>query len=157
MKKRISKLKPYLSLLLSHHKKDECGDRCFKVGRIYLCKRCSSIVMGLIVSMLFFASSEYIIFNNPFISVPLSLIFVFPLGIDGGLDFLEIRSSTSKRRVMTGFMFGFGLVFILLYVPYLVRAVFGVFLTFIALFSIIWKDTVYEIVKRRYENVFGKI
>lgn len=80
-------------------------ERSFSIGNYQLpiCARCTGILLGylLAISLLLF---------HIYIPIWLSFSFLFPLIIDGGLQFLFSIASNNARRVVTGTIFGFGII-----------------------------------------------
>lgn len=85
---------------------NRCGchqreDRSFKIGvfQFPICSRCTGILLGQIISIIF-------IFTK--INIPIYLDFIF-LGImflDWYIQFKKIRESTNLRRLLTGTLAG---------------------------------------------------
>ena len=76
-------------------------DRSFKIGEFQfpICSRCTGILLGQIISIIF-------IFTK--INIPIYLDFIF-LGImflDWYIQFKKIRESTNLRRLLTGTLAG---------------------------------------------------
>jgi len=72
-----------------------------------LCARCTGLVFGLIPAL--YLSSM----RQPVIPLFLSLILVFPLILDGGLQYVGYRNSNNPTRLLTGIMFMIGLISLL--------------------------------------------
>ncbi|MFX1239318.1 MAG: DUF2085 domain-containing protein [Promethearchaeota archaeon] len=98
---------------LTHHPKTQEGIQhafYFKFGRtrIFLCSRCSGVVLGVIFSFFFFHVVEAI--YNFRISAEYAIIlcslFPIPCFIDWGSQKLLYRKSNTKYRLFTGIMVG---------------------------------------------------
>lgn len=70
-----------------------------------LCARCTGIFIGIIFTI----PILIIGFNVP-IYIP--IIFLFPMIIDGMIQYFNILKSTNFRRFITGLLFGFSHIFI---------------------------------------------
>ncbi len=93
--------RPYLALFFGCHQKRERSPLFFH--RVWvLCVRCSGIYLGILMMMI----SYFIIF--PWW---LYLLLSLPLLIDGILQQKNILNSNGPRRLITGLLFGFSLVF----------------------------------------------
>ena len=68
-----------------------------------LCSRCTGILAGYLCSLLFL-----VVFNY-FLSVPVCVIFLFPLILDGVIQLIFNIISNNARRFVTGLLFGVGL------------------------------------------------
>lgn len=66
-----------------------------------LCARCSGLVFGLVLGLCFFLA------HTPFPTF-FSVTLVFPLVLDGGLQYLGYRNSNNLTRFITGVMFVIG-------------------------------------------------
>lgn len=73
----------------------------FKGHQFPVCARCTGVAIGQLVA----------IFVNILISVPLSvaIILLGIMGIDWGIQEIGLKKSTNLRRLITGFLGGFGL------------------------------------------------
>ncbi|MFX0077067.1 MAG: DUF2085 domain-containing protein [Candidatus Hermodarchaeota archaeon] len=98
-------------LILTHHD-ISASDHTFyfQFGRtkIYLCSRCSGIVLGVIMSI-FITYLVQQISNTSFSSeIAILLVTIFPLPglIDWGTQKLMLRKSTTSSRLFTGFIIG---------------------------------------------------
>lgn len=69
---------------------------------IPLCARCTGLVFGLLPGLYFSLA------HTPF-PIFFSLTLVFPLVLDGGLQYLGYRNSNNLTRLITGVMFVIGL------------------------------------------------
>ena len=98
-------------LLLTHHDLSASDHTFyFQFGRtkIYLCSRCSGIVLGVIMSI-FFTYLIQQIFDTHFSSeIALFVVIIFPIPglIDWGTQKLLLRKSTTESRLFTGFIIG---------------------------------------------------
>lgn len=94
----------WINLLFLCHRLPERS--FFYRGRQFpLCARCTGIFLGYILAILF------LLFVEP---MPLffAAVFLIPLIIDGGFQYLKYWKSTNFRRLMTGIWAGFGTIFI---------------------------------------------
>jgi len=104
-------------LLLTHHPVSASDHTFyFQFGRtkIYLCSRCSGMIIGIILSV-FLTDLVQSILNVKFSSeLALFIIIVFPIPglIDWGTQKLLFRKSTTESRLFTGFIIGVALHFI---------------------------------------------
>ena len=104
-------------LLLTHHPVSASDHTFyFQFGRtkIYLCSRCSGMIIGIILSI-FLTHLVQSILNVQFSSeLALFIIIVFPIPglIDWGTQKLLFRKSTTESRLFTGFIIGVALHFI---------------------------------------------
>mgnify|MGYP005852006333 CR=1 FL=1 len=104
----------YYNEMLTHHTifKDD-HTLLFMLGkvRIYLCTRCTAMILGVIISLfifhimeriygLFFPDEFYLYFN---IIVPALAL------LDWGTQKLAIRNATTKSRIITGMLIGFAM------------------------------------------------
>ena len=71
-----------------------------------VCARCTGIIVGDIVALFFAALRQY-----PLICLALLL----PLMVDGLLQLKTCYFSTNRRRFLTGFLFGLGMVSLIFY------------------------------------------
>ena len=105
------------NMLLTHHTISDADHTFyFKFGRtkIYLCSRCSGVIMGGIYALFFTYLFEQI-FNssiNPLFALILCAILPIPGIIDWGTQRLLLRKSTTASRIFTGFIIGNALHFI---------------------------------------------
>lgn len=83
------------------HKIPERSIRFFGIEK-YLCSRCLGIIFGIICGMSF----QYLGLS---ISLMNMLILSLPLIIDGITQAIGIRTSNNYIRIITGFLFGFGI------------------------------------------------
>ena len=99
-------------------------DRSFscKGYQFPLCARCTGVVFGELLSIIAILCTIQI-------DVVFAFIFVLPLAIDGGLQYIKILQSNNIRRVITGILAGFGLTYIYYYfLISIVRIVLKVFI-----------------------------
>ncbi len=92
----------------------------FKGYQFPVCARCTGVVFGEIVAVicLIFIKIEWWI----------NLLFLIPMGIDWGLQFLKIVNSDNFRRVITGLLGGFGLTFIYYHIiALIIKAIISIF------------------------------
>ena len=78
-------------------------DRSFHIRgrRLPLCARCTGELAGILLGLI----------SAPFVlpPVPLALVLMIPLVLDGGLQALTPYESGNLRRLVTGLLFGYGL------------------------------------------------
>jgi len=104
-------------LLLTHHPVSASDHTFyFQFGRtkIYLCSRCSGVIIGGLLAM-FFTNVYEIIFETVLSAeIALLVIIIFPIPglIDWGTQRLLLRKSTTKSRLFTGFIIGVALHFL---------------------------------------------
>jgi len=104
-------------LLLTHHPvsaSDHTFYFQFGKTKIYLCSRCSGMIIGVILSV-FLTHLVDLILNVQFSSeLALFIIIIFPIPglIDWGTQKLLFRKSTTESRLFTGFIIGVALHFI---------------------------------------------
>ena len=93
--------KPYLSTVFVCHL-DQC--RTLKIRGKYLpiCSRCTGIYLGIFSSLLL----------SIFYQGYLLLLLLIPLVIDGYLVYKKKRASNHQRRLITGLLFGLGLIYL---------------------------------------------
>jgi uncharacterized membrane protein len=98
-------------LILTHHDLSASDHTFyFQFGRtkVYLCSRCSGIVLGVIISF-FITYLIQQIFNSRFSpEIAFLIIIFFPLPglIDWGTQRMMLRKSTTGSRLFTGFIIG---------------------------------------------------
>ena len=80
----------------------------FKGYQFPVCARCTGVILGEIIAIvvLIFVRIYYWI----------ALLCLIPMGIDWGIQYLEILKSDNIRRVITGTIAGFGLTHIYFYI-----------------------------------------
>lgn len=85
-------------------------DRSFsyKGYQFPVCARCTGVIIGEFVSLI------SILFALR-ISWAYAIVMIIPLVIDGGLQYINVWKSTNLRRIITGFLAGFGLTFVYYY------------------------------------------
>lgn len=76
----------------------------FKKYQFPVCARCSGVLLGEIIAMLMILFGKRIKIKTIFFSL-------FPMGIDWGLQYLEVLKSTNIRRLITGTIGGLGLTY----------------------------------------------
>lgn len=98
-------------LLLAHHPISEKDHTIyFKFGRtyIYLCSRCSGVILGGIIA--YFSTHLVKVIYNIIITPELAVFFCIILPIPGMIDWgsqrLMVRRSKTESRVFTGFIVG---------------------------------------------------
>ena len=76
----------------------------FKGYQFPVCARCTGVIIGEVIAIicLFFLALKWWF----------SLLFLIPMGIDWGLQYLKILESSNYRRLITGLLGGFGLTYI---------------------------------------------
>ncbi|MFX1316064.1 MAG: DUF2085 domain-containing protein [Promethearchaeota archaeon] len=104
------------NMLLTHHP-ISASDHTFyfKFGRtrIYLCSRCSGVILGGIIALFLTYLIEHIFDArfSPEIAVLLCIVLPIPGLIDWGSQRLLLRKSTTSSRLFTGFIIGLALHF----------------------------------------------
>ena len=101
-------------LILTHHTAD-ASDHTFywQFGRtkIYLCSRCSGVIIGGILSI--FVNRLLLLILNYTVSGEIALLLCIILPIPGIIDWgtqrMQIRKSTTQTRLITGFLIGVAL------------------------------------------------
>jgi len=84
------------------HRMKERSIRFFGLEK-YLCARCLGLLLGGIIGIL--------IFYLNFIVMPIfGFLCLIPMLIDGFSQALRLRESTNELRLITGFLFGFGMI-----------------------------------------------
>jgi uncharacterized membrane protein len=104
-------------LLLTHHPVSASDHTFyFQFGRtkVYLCSRCSGMIIGIILSIFFTDIVQQILGTqfNPELALFIIIIFPIPGLIDWGTQKLLFRKSTTESRLFTGFIIGVALHFI---------------------------------------------
>lgn len=91
------------------------------LGRCFiLCWRCTSVIIFAIITTTIVYSFE----KNKFLNINLAILAVlslFPMMIDGTLQYLFKRESTNLRRIITGSLFGIGLTILLFQISILLN------------------------------------
>jgi len=98
-------------LLLTHHPASASDHTFyFQFGRtkIYLCSRCSGMVMGIIISIFFTHIVQQVLDTQFSSELALMIVIIFPLPglIDWGSQKLLFRKSSTESRLFTGFIIG---------------------------------------------------
>lgn len=98
-------------LLLTHHPvsaSDHTFYFQFGKTKIYLCSRCSGMVLGIIMSIFFTYLIQQILDAHFSSEIALMIVIIFPLPglIDWGSQKLLFRKSTTESRLFTGFIIG---------------------------------------------------
>jgi len=98
-------------LLLTHHPVSASDHTFyFQFGRtkVYLCSRCSGMVIGIIMSIFFVIIIQKILDTQFSSELALLIVIIFPLPglIDWGTQKLLYRTSTTESRLFTGFIIG---------------------------------------------------
>ncbi len=88
-----------------------CNLKCERAPKIgpfvfLFCFRCTGAILGGA-----FASQITYLFPQTK-SIPLLFLSTAPLVIDGFIQKLKIKESTNLRRLITGFLFGIGIIFL---------------------------------------------
>ena len=81
----------------------------FKGYQFPLCARCTGIVLGEFISIVAILCGVRIGFLY-------AITLIFPLAIDGGLQYIKLWKSNNLRRIITGLFAGFGLTYVYYYV-----------------------------------------
>ena len=79
----------------------------FKDYQFPICARCTGIIIGEILGLFLF----FIIHNINFLIL---IVLLLPMIIDGAIQYLKIYSSNNIRRVLTGLLFGFSFIYLVL-------------------------------------------
>jgi len=114
----------------------------FQFGRtkLYLCSRCSGMIIGIIMSI-FFTHLVQQIFDTNFSSeaaLLITIIFPIPGLIDWGTQKLLFRTSTTESRLLTGFIIGVAAHFIAFTGEYYFLTIFIVTFYFVILIILIF-------------------
>jgi uncharacterized membrane protein len=114
----------------------------FQFGRtkLYLCSRCSGMILGIIMSF-FFTRLVQQIFETKFsseVAILITIIFPIPGLIDWGTQKLSSRTSTTESRLLTGFIIGVAAHFISFTGEYYFLTIFIVTLYFVILIILIF-------------------
>jgi len=130
-------------LLLTHHPVSASDHTFyFQFGRtkVYLCSRCSGMIIGIILSIFFTDIVQQILGTqfNPELALFIIIIFPIPGLIDWGTQKLLFRKSTTESRLFTGFIIGVALHFISYTGEYYFITLFIVPFYFIILFILIF-------------------
>ena len=131
------------NMLLTHHPVSASDHTFyFKFGRtrIYLCSRCSGVILGGIMALF----STYLIENifnaqfSPELAVILCIVLPIPGIIDWGTQRLLLRKSTTASRLFTGFIIGNALHFISLTEKYYFFILFLIMFYFSIFFLLVY-------------------
>ena len=104
-------------LLLTHHPVDQADHTFYlKFGRtyFYFCSRCSGVMIGGMISY-FITDVALDIYDtqlSPELAVLLCILLPIPGLVDWGTQRLQLRTSTTETRLMTGFVLGSALHFL---------------------------------------------
>jgi len=114
----------------------------FQFGRtkLYLCSRCSGMIIGIIMSI-FFTHLVQQIFDTQFsseVALLITIIFPIPGLIDWGTQKLLFRTSTTESRLLTGFIIGVAAHFISFTGEYYFLTIFIVTFYFVILIILIF-------------------
>lgn len=91
---------------LSHHHDDEL-DRCYRVGRVFICARCLGTY-----PILFAAIAAQLLLHAPLAhdwDVPVGLALIAPATIDWALGRFQPHRFSNPWRTFTGVLLGLGL------------------------------------------------
>lgn len=77
----------------------------FKGYQFPVCARCTGVIIGELVALILILCSVKI---NFIVSISL----LIPMGIDWGLQYVKILESDNIRRLLTGTIGGFGLIYV---------------------------------------------
>ena len=89
----------------------------YKGYQFPVCARCTGVIVGELVALIFLGFGIRL-------PILISALFVVPLAIDGGLQYIKVLYSTNLRRVITGLIAGFGLTYVYFYaIVFLVKFV----------------------------------
>ena len=131
------------NMILTHHPVSASDHTFyFKFGRtrIYLCSRCSGVILGGIIAVF----STYLIENifnaqfSPELAVILCIVLPIPGIIDWGTQRLLLRKSTTTSRLFTGFIIGNALHFISLTEKYYFFILFLIMFYFSIFFLLVY-------------------
>lgn len=83
------------------------ADRSFSIKgyQFPVCARCTGVIIGELAAL-------FILLFGLRVHIIQGLLLVFPLAVDGGLQYIKVLSSTNLRRVTTGLLAGFGLTYV---------------------------------------------
>lgn len=114
----------------------------FQFGRtkLYLCSRCSGMILGIVMSI-FFTHLVQQIFDAKFsseVALLITIIFPIPGLIDWGTQKLSSRTSTTESRLLTGFIIGVAAHFISFTGEYYFLTIFIVTFYFVILIILIF-------------------
>ncbi len=91
------------------NRKPECAPNI--MGHTFLlCWRCSMVIVGIIVTLIAIQLKQTFILQK---NIIWGITLMFPMIIDGNLQYLKGIPSTNLRRAMTGFLFGVGVTIII--------------------------------------------
>ncbi|MGN0350826.1 MAG: DUF2085 domain-containing protein [Roseburia sp.] len=100
----IQKIKDSLQWLGDNSGCHQMPERSFFIGdwQFPLCARCTGATVGQMTAVLMALAGKLI-------SIPACLISLGIMGLDWGIQEAGIKESTNRRRLITGFLGGFGL------------------------------------------------
>lgn len=101
----------YLTIIFGCHNKEERSTKLF-INYLNLCSRCTGILIGMLLTVIITIYS----FNYYYL-----MLCVIPLIIDGTLQLYTKYKSNNLKRIITGILFGVGLV-VLLSIYYMLKA-----------------------------------
>ena len=131
------------NMLLTHHPisaSDHTFVLTFGRTKVYLCSRCSGVILGGIIALF----STYLIENifnaqfSPELAVILCIVLPIPGIIDWGTQRLLLRKSTTTSRLFTGFIIGNALHFISLTEKYYFFILFLIMFYFSIFFLLVY-------------------
>jgi len=96
-----------LDFLLCHGR----SERCFRYRgyQFPLCARCSGIYVGFVLVLV----SELYLGLPPYSFLPVYILLIVPMGIDGTTQLIGSRESNNTLRLVTGFLGGIGIMLVL--------------------------------------------
>lgn len=86
----------------------------YKGKQFPICARCTGIFIGYLLAIIYFILQLILDFQYP--SIYISTILVIPTLIDGVIQYFTHYESGNYRRLITGILAGFGIIFILRFV-----------------------------------------
>ena len=103
----MNRIEKFLKILFMCHSRP---DRSFyyKGKQFPICARCTGVLLGWIAGIIY-----CVLFEAP--KGYFTILILIPLIIDGTTQFLGKRESNNIFRIITGILFGMGIIFILLY------------------------------------------
>lgn len=99
-------LNRWLPIIFGCHTRE---DRSFYLkGRKFpICARCTGELIGILASLILYPLIK--------LSLPIALLLMLPMILDGALQSLSRYESNNTKRFITGFLFGYSLAWIFVY------------------------------------------
>ncbi|MFX1274902.1 MAG: DUF2085 domain-containing protein [Promethearchaeota archaeon] len=148
--------------ILTHHPLSEEGVThtfYLRLGRsrVYLCSRCSGMFIGVISSFSFLHVIEKIFKSqySPELAILSCLILPIPGLVDWCLQAIQIRSSNTKRRLLSGFLIGIALHMIAFTTKYYIYLLLILLTYFGIFFYFLYKKQ--KILKKQFEKEFNHL